>query len=58
MWMNNKKKRQQRIYDLLNAETNPKFLYVLYTKQKNYRKRAFLRKKSSGGLKKNEKKAF
>ena len=37
------KKNPQRIYDLLNAETKPKFLCLPYTQQRNtfYRKRAF-----------------
>ena len=30
--MSEQEKKQQRIYDLLNAETNPKFLSLLYTK--------------------------
>ena len=36
----------QKINDLLNAETKPKFLCLPYTKQKqNYRKRAFFLEK-------------
>ena len=31
-----KKKKQQRIYDLLKAETKPKFLCLPYTKQRNF----------------------
>ena len=36
-------KKQQRIYNLLNAETKLKFLYPPYTKQRKifYSKRAF-----------------
>ena len=32
--MSEQEKKQQRIYDLLNAETKPKFLYQSYTKQR------------------------
>ena len=49
--MSEQEKKQQRIYDLLNAETKPKFLCQLYTEQrKNFlQKKSFLRKKGSGG---------
>ena len=56
-------KKQQRIYDLPNAQTKPKFLCLTYTKQRHffYRKR-ILKKKGRGGEgrteQKNEKKAF
>ena len=41
--MGEQEKKQQRIYDLLNTETKPKFLCLPYTKQRKmfYRKRAF-----------------
>ena len=32
--MSEKEKKRQRISNLLNAETEPKFLYNLYTKQR------------------------
>ena len=42
--MSGQEKKGQRIYDLLNAETKPKFLCLLYTKQTKtfYSKRIFL----------------
>ena len=54
------KKKQQRIYDLLNAETKPKFLYLPYTKQrKNFlQEKSFLRKSGSGGLDKKQNEDF
>ena len=50
-------KKRQRIYDLLPAETNPKFLCLPYTKQRKkiLQKKELLRKTGSGGLNKNEK---
>ena len=41
--MNEQEKKRQRIYDLLNAETKPKFLCLPYTKQRKnfYAKRTF-----------------
>ena len=39
--MSEKEEKRQKIYDVLNAETKSKFLGVLYTKEKNYWKRAF-----------------
>ena len=41
--MSKQEKKRQRIYDLLNAETKPKFLCLPYTKQRKslYHKRAF-----------------
>ena len=39
--MSDQEKKWQRIYDLLNAETKPKFLCLSYIKQK---KKFFLRK--------------
>ena len=56
-------KKWQRIYDLLNAENKPKFLCLLYTKQRKLffflQKKSSLRKRGIGGLnkKKNQKKA-
>ena len=32
--MSEQEKKQQRIYDLLNTETKPKFICLLFTKQK------------------------
>ena len=32
--MSEQEKKRQRIYDLLNAETKPKFLCLPYTKQR------------------------
>ena len=37
--MSEQEKKLQRIYDLLNDETKPKFLYLLYTKQKKKKKK-------------------
>ena len=34
--MSEQEKKGQRMYDLLNAETNLKFLYLLYTKQRKF----------------------
>ena len=41
--MSEQEKKRQRVYDLLNAETKPKFLCLPYTKQRKLfnRKRAF-----------------
>ena len=52
--MSEQEKKQQRIYDLLYAKTNPKFPCLLYTNKilSFYSKRDFLRKKGSVGLKK------
>ena len=36
--MSEQGKKQQRIYDLFDAETKPKFLCLLYTKKKKKRK--------------------
>ena len=33
--MNEQEKKRQRIYDLLNVETKPKYLSPPYTKQRN-----------------------
>ena len=44
-------KKWQRIYDLLNAETKPKFLCLPYTKQRKiFTEKSFLWKRRSGGL--------
>ena len=32
--MSEQEKKRQRVYDLLNAETKPKFLCLPYTKQR------------------------
>ena len=58
--MSEQEKKWQRSYDLLIAETKPKFLCLPYTKQKKKKKKklqkkSFLRKTGSGGL---NKKAF
>ncbi len=44
--MSEQEKKRQRIYDLLNAETKPKFLCLLNTKQRKifYRKELFKKK--------------
>ena len=34
--MSEQEKKRQRIYDLLNAETQPKFLCLPYKKQRNF----------------------
>ena len=60
--MSDQEKKQQRIYELLNAKTKPKFLCLLYIEERIFffffflHKRNFLRKKESGGLKKNNEK--
>ena len=41
--MSEQEKKQQRIYDLLNAETKPKFLCLPYTKQINLQKKGVWR---------------
>ena len=38
-YVSEQEKKRQRIYDLLNAETQPKFLCQPYTKQKNKTKK-------------------
>ena len=54
------KKKRQRIYDLLNAKTKPKFICLTYTKQKKnfYRKKSFLRKRRSGRSNKKREEIF
>ena len=48
--MSEQEKKRQRIYDLLNAKTKPKFICLLYTKQtKFFYKTSFLRKRGSEG---------
>ena len=44
--MNEQEKKQQRIYDLFNTKTKPKFLLLPWTKQK----KIFLQKKAGEGL--------
>ena len=58
--MSEQEKKQQRIYNLLNAEIKLKFLCLLYIKQRNFflQKKSFLRKRRSGGLKKKRKEDF
>ena len=54
-------KKQQRIYDLLNAETRPKYLCPPYTKQRKKsftEKKSFLRKRETGRLNKKRKEGF
>ena len=58
--MSEKEKKWQRIYDLLNAKTKPKFFFFVYRIQKG--RKMFLQKKSvlkkkrvSGGLNKKQK---
>ena len=47
--MSEQEKKQQRVYDLLNAETKLKFLCRPYTKQnKNFIGKEFLRKRWGG----------
>ena len=52
--------KRQRISDLLNAETKPKFICLLFTKQRKFvsRKSDFLTKSRSGGLNKKQKEGF
>ena len=38
--MNKQEKKQQRIYDLLNADTRPKFLCLPYAKQQQKKKKS------------------
>ena len=45
-------KKRQRIYDLLNAETKPKFLCLPYSKQMIFIQKIFYRKCGRGGLNK------
>ena len=54
--MSEQEKKRQRIYDLLNAETKPKFLCLAYTKEikKCYRKE----EKEGWGTEQNQKKGF
>ena len=58
--MSEQEKKRHRIYDLLNAETKPKFLCLPYTKQRKkiYRKKTFLRKIGSGVLNRKRKGGF
>ena len=55
--MSEQEKKRQRIYDLFNVETKPKFLSTVYKpkkKKKFLQKKNLLRKKRSGGLIKNQ----
>ena len=58
--MSEQEKKQQRIYDLLNTETKPKFLCLLYTKQRKdiLLKNSFLRKWRIEKKKKKKKQGF
>ena len=57
--MSEQGKKRQRIYDLLNAETKPKFLCLSFTKRrKKLQKKSVLRKRRSGGLNKKRKEGF
>ena len=59
--MSGQEKKRQRIYDLLNTATKPKFLGLPYTKQMNpffLQKKSFLRKRESEGLNKKQKEGF
>ena len=57
--MSEQEKKQERICDLLNAETKPKILCLPYTmKRKKIHKKSFLRKSGSGRVNKKEKKVF
>ena len=47
--MSEQEKKRQIIYDFLNAETEPEFLCLPYSKQRNFfflQKKSFLRKKA------------
>ena len=59
--MSEQEKKQQRIYDLLDAETKPKFICLPYTKTKKKisLKKRFLRKwRWGGGLHEKRKEGF
>ena len=58
--MSEQEKKRQRIYDLLNAETNAKvYLSTVYKGKKNIlQKNIFLRKRVSGGLNNKRKEGF
>ena len=57
--MSEQEKKRQRIYDLLNAETKPKFVCPPYTKhRKKLQKKSFLRKRVCGGLNKRRKERY
>ena len=52
----NKTKKQQRIYDLLNAEAKPNFFrYRIRSKEKVLMKKYFLKKIRSRGMNKKQK---
>ena len=54
--MSEQEKKGQSIYDLLNAETKPKFLCQPYTKQRKlFYKKSFIRERCCGGLNKSKK---
>ena len=57
--MNEQEKKRQRIYDLLNIKTKPKFLYLPRTKQRKiFLSKRFLRERGVENWTKNEKKAL
>ena len=58
--MNEQEKKQQRIYDFLNAKTKPKFLCLPYTKQKEFflQKKELYKEKGEWRTKKNKKRIF
>ena len=55
--MSGQEKKRQRIYDLIDAETKPKFL-CLPKQRKSLQKKSFLRKSGCGGLNKKWKEGF
>ena len=59
--MSGQEKKRQRIYELLNANTKPKFLCLLQTKKIFFfflLKKSFLRKRGNGGLNQKRKEGF
>ena len=58
--MSEQEQKRQRIYELLNAETKPKFRCLLYTKQRKYfyRKKAFQGKGGGWRIEQKTKKLF
>ncbi len=58
--MSEQKKKRQKIYDLLDAETKSIFFFVPYTKQRKkiLLKKNFLRRSRSGGVNKKRKEGF
>ena len=58
--MNEKETKPQRIYDLLNADTKPTFLFLPYTKQRiSFTEKELFKEMREWRIEqKNEKKAF